>query len=106
MHRDIDEIYAAIDERVANGEITAEVAIHHKEQVRDVACRNSPIVDYEADNNGSIEKTRAIEVLHRFIIILFRQNEKYGVTVSIVKSVQNNSQKSGSSKLWNARKCY
>lgn len=66
MHRDIDKIYAAIDERVVNGEITVEGAIHCKEQVlRDIACRNSSVINYEVDNNGSIEKT--IEQLKYFI---------------------------------------
>lgn len=51
---------------VHSGEITVEGAIHCKEQVlRDVACRNSSVINYEVDNNGSIEKT--IEQLKCFI---------------------------------------
>lgn len=56
VHRDIEKIYAAIDERVANGEITAESAVHRKEQVlRDIESRNDSVVDFEIDNNGTIE---------------------------------------------------
>lgn len=56
VHRDIEKIYAAIDERVANGEITAESAVHRKEQVlRDIESRNDPAIDFEVDNNNSID---------------------------------------------------
>lgn len=55
VHRDIEKIYAAIDERVANGEITAESAVHRKEQVlRDIESRNDPVIDFEVDNNNSL----------------------------------------------------
>ena len=54
----IDKINAAIDERVANGEITAESAVHRKEQVmRDIESRNDPVIDFEIDNNGTLEKS-------------------------------------------------
>jgi guanylate kinase len=44
VHRVIEKIYAAIDERVANGEITVESAVHRKEQVlRDIESRNVPV---------------------------------------------------------------
>lgn len=56
VHRDIEKIYAAIDERAANGEITAESAVHRKEQVlKDIQCRNDPVIDFEVDNNGTLE---------------------------------------------------
>ena len=58
VHRDIEKIYAAIDERVANGEITAESAVHRKEQVlRDIESRNDPAIDIEVDNNGTLESS-------------------------------------------------
>lgn len=58
VHRDIEKIYAAIDERVANGEITAESAVHRKEQVlRDIESRNDPAIDFEVDNNGTLENS-------------------------------------------------
>lgn len=58
VHRDIEKIYAAIDERVANGEITAESAVHRKEQVlRDIESRNDPAIDFEIDNSGTLENS-------------------------------------------------
>lgn len=58
VHRDIEKIYAAIDERVANSEITAESAVHRKEQVmRDIESRNDPAIDFEVDNNGTLESS-------------------------------------------------
>lgn len=58
VHRDIEKIYTAIDERVANGEITAESAVHRKEQVlRDIESRNDPAIDIEVDNNGTLESS-------------------------------------------------
>ena len=56
VRRDVEKIYAAIDERVANGEITAESAVHRKEQVlRDIESRNDPVIDFEVDNNGALD---------------------------------------------------
>ena len=44
------------DAHVANGEITAESAVQHKEQVlRDIESRNDSAIDFEMDNNGSLE---------------------------------------------------
>lgn len=58
VHRDIEKIYAAIDERVANGEITAESAVRRKEQVlRDIESRNDLVIDFEIDNNGTLESS-------------------------------------------------
>lgn len=58
VHRDIEKIYAAIDERVANGEITAESAVDRKTQVlKDIECRNDPVIDFEVDNNGTLESS-------------------------------------------------
>lgn len=58
VHRDIEKIYAAIDERVANGEITAKSAVHRKEQVlRDIESRNDPVIDFEVDNNNSLDSS-------------------------------------------------
>jgi guanylate kinase len=58
VHRVIEKIYAAIDERVANGEITVESAVHRKEQVlRDIESRNDPAIDFEVDNNGTLENS-------------------------------------------------
>lgn len=66
VHRDIENIFAAIDERVANNEITAESAVHRKRQViRDIESRNDPVIDFEVNNNLSIEKT--IEQLKHYI---------------------------------------
>ena len=66
VHRDIEKIYAAIDERVANGEITAESAVRRKEQVlKDIECRNDPVIDFEVDNNGTLESS--IEQLIKFM---------------------------------------
>lgn len=60
VHRDTDKIYTAIDERVANGEITAEQANKRKKQVlRDIESRNDPVIDYEIDNNGEISESVA-----------------------------------------------
>lgn len=58
VHRDIEKIYAAIDERVANGEITAESAVRRKEQVlRDIESRNDPVIEFEIDNNGTLDNS-------------------------------------------------
>ena len=58
VHRDIEKIYTAIDERVANGEITAESAVDRKAQMlKDIECRNDPVIDFEVDNNGTIEES-------------------------------------------------
>ncbi len=68
VHRDIDKIYAAIDERVANGEITAEGAEHRKKQVlKDIECRSSSVIDFEVDNNGTL--SNSIEQLKSIMLI-------------------------------------
>lgn len=60
VHRDIEKIYVAIDERVANGEITAKSAVRRKDQVlRDIESRNDPVIDFEVDNNGALVNTIA-----------------------------------------------
>ena len=58
VHRDIEKIYDAIDERVANCEMTAESAVHRKEQVlRDIESRNDSAIDFEVDNNGTLDNS-------------------------------------------------
>ena len=52
----INKIFAVLDERVQNGDMTFLEATERKEKIRlEIMARDSDLVEFEVDNNGSIE---------------------------------------------------
>ena len=58
IDREVSKVYAAIDARVDNGEISKEESVSRKNQVLiDIESKTDSVVDMVVDNNGTIEKT-------------------------------------------------
>lgn len=56
IHRDLDKIYAVLDERLANGDMTSDEVTERKEKIlQEIESRNSELVEFEVDNNGSLD---------------------------------------------------
>ena len=56
IHRGLNKIFAVLDERVQNGDMTFLEATERKEKIRlEIMARDSDLVEFEVDNNGSIE---------------------------------------------------
>lgn len=58
IHRDLDKIYTVFDERLKNGDMTIEEVAERKEKIlSEIEARNSKSVEFEVDNNGTIEES-------------------------------------------------
>lgn len=58
IHRDLDKIFAALDERLKNGDMTSEEVAERKEKILlEIKSRDNEAVEYEVDNNGTPEES-------------------------------------------------
>ena len=58
IHRDLDKIYAVLDERLANGDMTLDEVTERKEKILlEIESRSSDLVEFEIDNNGTLENS-------------------------------------------------